>query len=287
MPKLEQQSVFTVFTHPRNNRFRLMITGILAVLIIAAILLIAYTTPPEALKPVNGQRNLPPSWDHLLGTDWLGRDLAGRVFVGMRLSLWLGLISSFGSMVIALLVALAAGLGPAWLDRAMSWLIDATLGLPQIVFALLVSFALGGGAVGVTVAIAVTQWPPLARLLRAEIFTVRSEPYVEYSRARGMPPAAIASNHIIPAVVPHLIVGFLIAFPHAIVHESMLTFLGYGIDPTTPSLGIVLSEGLRYLTNGQWWAVLGPIAVLVVLATVLDRCGDLTRRLLVPETRHE
>ncbi|HZK32001.1 MAG TPA: ABC transporter permease subunit, partial [Corynebacterium sp.] len=135
--------------------------------------------------------------------------------------------------------------------------------------------------------VSLTQWPPLTRLLRAEILKVREEPYVEISRSQGRTGWWVARHHVLPAVLPHIIVGFVIMFPHAILHESALTFLGFGLEPTRPSLGIILSEGLRFLANGQWWLVLGPIAILVALATLLDACGDLLRQLLAPASRHQ
>lgn len=266
-----------------NNRLRLAVTAGCAALLIAAVVVVAAATDPAALEPTAGQRNEPPSAAHWLGTDWLGRDLAARTVVGLRLSLGLGVVAAGGATVMAAAVALAGTLGPGWVRAAAGWLTDATLGVPQIVSSLMISFAVGGGAAGVAVAITLTGWPPLARMLRGEILAVASEDYIEFSRARGEP----VVGQIAAAVFPQVLVGLLIAFPHAIVHESMLTFIGFGIEATTPSLGIVLSEGLRYLANGQWWAVAGPVALLVTLATLLDRCGDLARRLLHPVTRHQ
>lgn len=265
-----------------NQRLRLVTMLVLATALTAAVLIAAGLVEPSALTPTSGQRNLPPSWKHPLGTDWLGRDLAARTVHGMRLSLGIGIAAGLGATGVAVGVALVGGLGPRWVDHCASWLTDATLGLPQVVLSLLVSFAVGGGAAGVITAITVTGWPPLARLLRAEVLATRAAEFVEYSRAQGRSPLP----HVLSALAPQTIVGAVIALPHAIVHESMLTFLGFGIEPTTPSVGIILSEGTRYLAHGQWWAVVGPIVMLVSFALVLDRAGDLARRLTHPVTRH-
>lgn len=273
--------------HPRNNRWRLLVFATIAVLLIVGVAIAAAAYPQSAIQPTGGQRNLPPSWEHPLGTDWVGRDLAARTMKGMWLSLRIGALTALVSTLVSVVFAVAATAGPKWLDRAVSWLVDATIGLPQIVLSILIAFAVGGGARGVILAVALTLWPPLTRLLRAEILKLKDEPYVAMSRAQGHTPAWIVGHHLLPALTPHIIVGLAIMFPHAILHESTLTFLGFGIEPTTPSLGIILSEGMRYLSNGQWWAVLGPIAVLVTLATVLDACGDLLRSLLAPVTRHQ
>lgn len=273
--------------HPRNNRMRLAVVAVIAVALIVAIAVAAMLYPPGATQPTGGQRNLPPSWRFPLGTDWVGRDLAARTMTGMWLSIRIGVLTAVFSTVVSVVLALLATSGPKWLDGLVSWIVDATIGLPQIVLSILIAFAVGGGVTGVILAVGLTLWPPLTRLLRAEILKLKEEPYVQVSRGQGRGPGWIAAHHILPALTPHIIIGLALTFPHAILHESTLTFLGFGIEPTTPSLGIILSEGMRYLSNGQWWAVLGPIAVLVALATVLDACGDLLRRLLAPATRHE
>lgn len=273
--------------HPRNNRLRLAIAATVAVALIVAVAVAALAYPPEATQPTGGQRNLPPSWQFPLGTDWVGRDLAARTLKGLWLSLRIGALTALFSTAVAVALALLATTGPKWLDGVVSWIVDTTIGLPQIVLSILIAFSVGGGAAGIILAVGLTSWPPLTRLLRAEILKVKEEPYVQVSRSQGRGPGWVAVQHILPAVAPQIIVGLAVAFPHAILHESTLTFLGFGIEPTTPSLGIILSEGMRYLGNGQWWAVLGPIALLVLLATTLDACGDLLRRLLAPVTRHQ
>lgn len=271
----------------RNNRVRLLILATLAAALIAVILISAAAYPDSAVRPTSGQRNVEPSWQLPLGTDWLGRDMFARTMKGMALSLLLGLAMALVSTLLSALFALAAAMGPKWMDRAVGWLVDVTIGLPQIIASLLIAFAVGGGVPGVILAVSLTQWPPLARLLRAEILKVREEPYVAVSRARGRSAWWVAWHHICPAIAPHLIVGFVLMFPHSILHESALTFIGFGLEPTTPSLGIILSEGLRFLSTGQWWLVLGPIVLLVALATLLDACGDRLRQLLSPASRHE
>ncbi|WIM70650.1 ABC transporter permease [Corynebacterium suedekumii] len=278
---------FGRLVHPRNNRGRLLVLVSVAFLLILGIALASGLYPQSAIQPTGGQRNLPPSWQFPLGTDWVGRDLAARTMKGMWLSIRIGALTALVSTAVSVLFAVLATAGSRWLDRIVSWLVDATIGLPQIVLAILIAFAVGGGTRGVVLAVGLTLWPPLTRLLRAEILKLKEEPFVAMSRAQGHGSAWVIRHHLLPALTPHILVGLAIMFPHAILHESTLTFLGFGIEPTTPSLGIILAEGMRYLSNGQWWAVLGPIAVLVTLATVLDACGDLLRSLLAPVSRHQ
>ena len=274
----------------RNGAGMLGLVGVVLVLVMAfgAPLLAPHDPARQYFDGLTLEGDpLPPSRQFPLGTDWVGRDLAARTMKGMWLSIRIGALTALVSTAVSVLFAVLATAGSRWLDRIVSWLVDATIGLPQIVLAILIAFAVGGGTRGVVLAVGLTLWPPLTRLLRAEILKLKEEPFVAMSRAQGHGSAWVIRHHLLPALTPHILVGLAIMFPHAILHESTLTFLGFGIEPTTPSLGIILAEGMRYLSNGQWWAVLGPIAVLVTLATVLDACGDLLRSLLAPVSRHQ
>ncbi|CAM3309130.1 ABC transporter permease [Paracoccus nototheniae] len=222
-------------------------------------------------------RNLPPSWARPLGTDRMGRDLAARVVHGLTLSLQVGLLAAGLSTAIALVVALVSSLGRA-ADAAMGFLTDVMLALPHLLLLLLISFALGGGVTAVIIAVAISHWPRLARLLRAEIRQVRSAPFVEASRAFGRSRLFVARHHILPLLLPQLLTGYVLMFPHAILHEAALTFLGFGLEPSRPAIGVMLSEAMRHIGAGRWWLAVGPGAALVMLVLCLERVGDALHR---------
>lgn len=270
-----------------NNRVLFAVFLVLAIAWLAFILILAASYPESSVRPTAGQRNLPPSGEFWLGTDWMGRDMMARTVKGLTLSLRVAAITATVSVVVSVIFGVLAAIGPKWTDWLVNWLVDMTLGVPHIVASLLISFAVGGGTLGVILGVGLTQWAPLARLIRGEILKVREEPYVAMSRARGHGSGWVVGNHLLSALVPHILVGYVYMVPHSILHESSLTFLGFGFDPSRPSLGIILSEGLRFLSNGQWWLVAGPIVMLLVLVLLLEACSQLLRGLLAPATRHQ
>lgn len=228
-------------------------------------------------------RNLAPSLAHPFGTDWMGRDMLARTLAGLSTSVAVGLLAAAVSSVIALVLAAAAALGGPRVDTAVSWLIDLTLGIPHMVLLILISYALGRGALGVMVGISITHWPSLARVLRAEILQVRAEPYIAVARALGTSRRRIALTHMLPHVLPQYLVGLVLLFPHAVLHEASITFLGFGLPPEQPAIGVILSEAMGYLTSGAWWLAVFPGLALLLVVLLFDRAGALLRRLTAPE----
>src|SRR5699024_5331231 len=132
------------------------------------------------------------------------------------------------------------------------------LSVPHIVTLILISFALGGGFKGVVIGLSLTHWPSLTRLLRAEMMQVKNAEYVGISQQLGKSRLWIAQHHFFPHLVPQLVVGFILLFPHTILHEAAITFLGFGLSTETPAIGIILSESMRYLSIGAWWLAFFP-----------------------------
>ncbi|WP_257162179.1 ABC transporter permease [Corynebacterium cystitidis] len=270
-----------------NNRVLFAVFLVLAIVWVALIFFLAAAYPEASIRPTAGQRNLPPDSEFLLGTDWMGRDMMARTVKGLALSLRVAAVTATVSALVSVVLGILAASGPKWADQLVNWLVDMNLGVPHIVASLLISFVVGGGTLGVVLGVGLTQWAPLARLIRGEILKVREEPYVAMSRARGHSRGWVVRNHLVSALIPHILVGYVYMIPHSILHESSLTFLGFGFDPTRPSLGIILSEGMRFLSAGQWWLVAGPIVMLLVLVLLLEASSQLLRGLLAPATRHQ
>ncbi|MBE6468568.1 MAG: ABC transporter permease [Coriobacteriaceae bacterium] len=271
----------------RGNRRCLLIGLAAAVLALAAIALAGALAAPAAVATDFEAKSLAPFLAHPFGTDWMGRDMLARTLAGLSSSLFVGLIAAGVSALIALALASAAALGGPRADAAVSWVIDLVMGLPHIVLLILISYALGKGFWGVTVGVAVTHWPSLARVLRAEIMQARSHPSVALARSLGQGPVRIALTHMVPAVLPQLLVGLVLLFPHAILHEAAVTFLGFGLSPDTPAIGVILSEAMGYLSGGQWWLAVFPGAALAVAVALFERVGSMGRRLVDARTAQE
>ncbi len=249
--------------------------------LVGAVALGAHLASDAAVRADFGARLLSPGLAHPFGTDQLGRDMLARTLAGLGVSLRVGLLAAALSTGIALLLALVSGLGRA-ADAAVSFLIDAFLGLPHLVLLILLSFAFGGGTQAVIVAVALTHWPRLARILRAERIQVAEAEYVRLSYGFGKSRAFVLRRHILPHLLPQAIVGFVLLFPHAILHEAGLTFLGFGLEPSRPAIGILLSDAMRTLTAGRWWLAVFPGLSLLVLVLAFDVVGNGLRRLADP-----
>lgn len=180
----------------------------------------------------------------------------------------------------------AAGGGAAvcggWADRIVLWLIDLMQGMPHLVLMIFLSILVGRGIPGVMIGVAATHRVSLARIVRAETIHLRASPYVIASRQMGRGRWFIARAHFPPHIVPQVLVSTVLMFPHAILHESGLTFLGFGIPGQLPAVGVILSESVRYLSTGAWWLGVLPGLALLAIVLVIDRCGDSLQALVSP-----
>lgn len=278
----------TVFHEPKASGALLGRRAALAAVaaVVAALVAIAvagHVLGDAAVATDFAARNLAPSLAHPFGTDWMGRDMLARTLAGLSTSVAVGVAAAAASSVIALVFAAVAALGGPRADAAVGWLIDLAMGIPHMVLLILISYALGRGALGVMVGVSVTHWPSLARVLRAEILQVREEPYIATARALGVPRVRIAVSHMLPHVLPQYLVGLILLFPHAVLHEASITFLGFGLSPEQPAIGVILSEAMGYLTSGSWWLAVFPGLALLLVVLLFDRAGALLRRLVTPE----
>ncbi|MEE1443946.1 MAG: ABC transporter permease [Blautia sp.] len=233
------------------------------------------------------KKALPPSLEHPFGTDMLGRDMLVRTIKGLSVSIVVGVVASSVSAVIALIVGVVAATGKSWLDHFMNWLIDLVMGIPHTVLLILISFACGKGLKGVLIGVAITHWTGLARIIRSEVLQLRSQQYIEVSRKLGHSNWWITVHHILPHMVPQFLIGLILMFPHAIMHESGLTFLGFGLSPEQPAIGIILSESMKYLSTGMWWLAFFPGLMLVIIVLLFDKLGENMKKIIDPYSSHE
>jgi peptide/nickel transport system permease protein len=269
-----------------NTRRRTLNATVLGLLAVLAIVVAAWLVEDRAAATSLSDKLAAPSLAHPFGTDWLGRDMFSRVLVGLRLSLGVGLLAAAGSAVIALVLAALATTAGSWAESAVTWLVDLFLAVPHLVLLILVTFALGGGTEAVVIAVAVTHWPSLTRVLMAQGRVVAHSDYVALSRGFGRGSWHVARRHVVPHLMPHVVVGGVLLFPHAIMHEAALSFLGLGIDPSQPAVGVLMRDSMRFLSTGQWWLALLPGLCLLALVLLIDSIGDNLRALTDPRSHH-
>ena len=270
-----------------NRRTKVLIlTATMAALLIA-VYAFGVLIPESAYASSFMNAKQPPSWEHPFGTDSLGRDLLMRTLKGMSISMTVGLVASIISAVIAVFVGIAAATGSKRVDAFINWTIDLVMGVPHTILVILISFAFGRGLKGLLFGIAATHCCSLARLIRGEVLQLRSQQYVAVSRRLGKSSGWILVNHLLPHLVPQFFVGLVLMFPHAILHEASVSFLGYGLPPEQPAIGIILSESMKYISAGMWWTAVFPGLVMVLIVLLVDRLGDNLRMIIDPYSAQE
>lgn len=259
----------------------------LAVAALAVIIAAGIALPESGLRTDFAQMSNQPSAAHWFGTDPLGRDMLTRTIKGLVRSVGVGVLAATVAAFIALGLGILAATGGQKIDAVVTFMVDTVMSVPHIVLLILISFALGGGTRGVIIAVAVTHWPSLTRVIRAEVLQLRSAEFVQASRRLGRSPMWIALNHMVAHVMPQFIVGLVLLFPHAILHEAGLTFLGFGLSPHSPAIGVILAESMRYLSLGYWWLAIIPGLALLITVKVIDALGEGLRDMIDPHTVQE
>ncbi|MCI8635007.1 MAG: ABC transporter permease [Eubacterium sp.] len=270
-----------------NRRTRALILTFVLALILTGIYALGIWIPDEAAAGSFLNSRQPPSWEHPFGTDALGRDLFIRTLKGMAVSMTVGFSASVMSAVIAVFVGMAAAAGFRYADAFVCWLIDLVMGVPHTVLVILISFSMGRGLKGLLVGIAATHWCSLARLIRGEVLKQKSEPYIAVSRKLGKSDGWIFIHHLLPHLVPQFFTGLVLLFPHAVLHEASISFLGFGLPPEQPAIGIILSESMRYLSAGMWWPAVIPGFMLVMIVLLVDQMGEHLQVILDPYRAQE
>lgn len=228
-----------------------------------------------------------PTFSHPFGTDQLGRDMFARTIKGLSTSILIGLAASVVSAIVAGVLGSASALLGKKVDTVVTWFVDLMMGIPHIVLLVLISYALGKGFWGVTIGVALTHWPSLTRVIRGEILQLKEAQYIKIAARMGQRPWQIAVKHMIPHVFPQFLVGLVLLFPHAILHEASITFLGFGLTPEQPAIGIILAESMQYLSIGMWWLAFFPGLALLGVVVLFNLAGGCLRKLLDPHSAQE
>lgn len=270
-----------------NRRQRILIGLGFSVVFLAAICIWGSMSTEEARVTDFTRKNIAPCLEYIFGTDWLGRDMLARTLKGLSISILIGILAAVVSAAVALILGIASAAMGKTVDTVISFCIDLIMGIPHMLLLILISVALGKGLKGVIIGVALTHWPSLARLIRAEVIQLRESPYIQISRKLGKSSWYIARKHMLPHLVPQFIVGLVLMFPHAVLHESSITFLGFGLSTEQPAIGIVLSEAMQYLITGKWWLALFPGLLLVFTVVLFYIMGESLRKMLDPGSIHQ
>ncbi len=270
-----------------NGRKKMILRLTLALLLLTWVTAAGWLCGEKAGITDFSVKNMAPGWEHPFGTDWMGRDMLSRTLAGLSLSIRLGLCAAGISAFLALVLGLAAALLGKKADACVAFLIDMVMGVPHILLLILISFACGKGFAGVAAGVALTHWPSLARLIRGEVLQLKESEYILTAGKLGVSPWRIAVQHMLPHLLPQFLVGMILTFPHAILHEASITFLGFGLSGEQPAIGLILSESMRYLITGKWWLTVLPGAMLVLVVMVFDMAGKSLRAALGPFSRQE
>ncbi|MBI3636961.1 MAG: ABC transporter permease [Candidatus Rokubacteria bacterium] len=223
---------------------------------------------------------------HWLGTDHLGRDVLSRVIYGSRVSLVIGFAAVIVGGVMGSALGLLAGFRAGWIDTTIMTIADAQLAFPFVLLAIGIIAVLGPSFPTLIVVIGLSGWVGYARILRSQVLVLRSREFVDAILALGGSTWRIVLRHILPNVMPSIVVIATLELARAIVLEATLSFLGLGIQPPTPSWGGMIQEGREYL-DSAWWISTAPGLVLMLASLVVSRTGDWLRDLLDPTLRGE
>ncbi|MDI6104770.1 ABC transporter permease [Actinoplanes sp. NEAU-A12] len=229
----------------------------------------------------------PPSLAHPGGTDDLGRDGLHRSLYGLRVSLLVGLVAAVVATVIGGLVGGIAGLLGGWPDRLLMRVVDTISALPHLLLGIFIVAMLRPSLGAVILSIALTHWLSTARIVRSELLSLRTRPFIDAAIAGGASRARILRRHLLPHILPKIALATTLMIPHAVWHETSLSFLGLGLPPHLASLGNMINDGQRSLLTGAWWASIVPGAVIVMVTLAIAALAARWRDRLDPRVRAE
>ena len=269
----------------RFSANRLALVGML--IIIGLLVVAAFADVLAPYSPTIGDlknaRLLAPSAAHWFGTDDLGRDIYSRIVYGARWTLYVVILVAVIAAPIGLLVGTIAGYAGGWTDTILMRITDIFLAFPKLVLALAFVAALGPGIENAVLAIAITSWPPYARIARAETLTVRNSDYIKAVQLMGASPFRIVLRHIMPLCISSLIIRVTLDMAGIILTAAGLGFLGLGAQPPLPEWGAMIASGRRFILD-QWWVAAAPGAAILIVSLGFNLLGDGLRDALDPRS---
>ena len=269
----------------RFRRNRLALVGLALVLVLtAAAVLAPWVAPYDPARQSLIEKRAKPGGKYVLGADEFGRDILSRIIYGSRVALLVGLLSAAIAVLGGLVFGTVAGFTGGWLDAVMMRAIEILLAFPYLLLALAIVAALGPGALNTTIAVGIWGVPPVTRIVRGSVLALRETEYVGAARALGAPALALLGRHILPNIVPGLIVYATLFMANAILLEAALSFLGLGVQPPVASWGLMVSTGRDVLLVAPHVATVPGLAIMVAVLA-FNLVGDGLRDALDPRLR--
>jgi len=269
----------------RFRRNRLALVGLVLVVVLAGSAALApWLAPYDPARQSLVEKRTKPGAKYVLGADEFGRDILSRVIYGSRVALLVGVLSALIAVVGGLLLGTVAGFAGGWLDAVMMRGIEILLAFPYLLLALAIVAALGTGALNTTIAVGIWGVPAVTRIVRGSVLALRETEYVGAARALGAPGTALLRRHILPNIVPSLIVYATLFMANAILLEAALSFLGLGVQPPTASWGLMVSTGRDVLLVAPHVATVPGLAIMVAVLA-FNLVGDGLRDALDPRLR--
>jgi oligopeptide transport system permease protein len=267
-----------------RNRAAVASMALLAVMVILAIVGPYLTPYPFDQINKNDVWAPPLAAGHLLGADALGRDLLARLLIGLRVSLAVGVVATFVSLVIGVLWGAAAGYIGGRVDEVMMRIVDILYSLPFIFFVILLMVTFGRNFILMFLAIGAVEWLTMARIVRGQTLSLKQREFIEAARAAGLGRSAIVGRHIVPNLLGPVVVYVTLTIPGVILAESFLSFLGLGVQEPMTSLGSLISKGAQDMELAPWLLIF-PSIVMVVTLMAFNFIGDGLRDAIDPKDR--
>jgi peptide/nickel transport system permease protein len=258
----------------------------LVVIMVGSAIFADIIVPYDPTQIMVGPRMAPPSWDHIFGTDHLGRDTFSRVVMGGQVAFMVALASLGAALTVGLVLGLTAGFGPQWLDNGFLLLFDGVRAFPVIIFGLATVTLLGPSLWTVIFVVAITSIPIYARIVRTQTQAMKNNEFIVAERAMGAGTPRILGVHVLPNVIGPLLILASMDVPLVITTEAGLSFLGMGVRPPTPSWGTILNDGYNYIRNSPWPVIAGGIPI-VITTLGFTFLGEALRDIFDPKLRKD
>ena len=264
------------------RRNRMAMTGLIIIVVLVLTAVFApYISPHDPYRVDMNEQFLSPSLTHWLGTDNFGRDVLTRILYGARISLVVGIVPSFISLIIGAIMGIVSGYYGGRIDFTIMRLADMMIAFPSLLLAMVVMYTLGANLFNIFIALSLVGWASVARVVRSQTLALKEKEFIEAARANGSKKTTIMFRHLFPNVVPTLIVLFSLSIPDAIMWESSLSFLGVGVQPPEASWGLLVAKGKEYLFAAPLVAIMPGVAILITVLA-FNFIGDGMRDALDP-----
>ncbi|MEV7194353.1 ABC transporter permease [Streptomyces sp. NPDC093510] len=272
----------------RSTRaWRVRISAVLVAAVVLAVLVVPPLVNLDEQAVDLASKLRPPSLAHPFGTDDVGRDLLLRCVYGLRVSLLVGVVAAVVATVIGTAVGALAAASGGWVDRIVMRLVDVFSSVPHLLLGIFIVAMFRPGVWPVVVSVALTHWLSTARIVRAEVLSLRSRPYVDAAISGGASRLRVAVRHLLPGVLPQAGLAAVLMVPHAIWHESALSFLGLGLPTHQASLGTLVQSARGSLLAGDWWPTLFPGLFIIVPTLAIAGLAGAWRERINPRRRSE